>query len=67
MKIYARIENESGKIDGMGGNEYLDIDITVGNQRMVSLTVRQDNFGHFRIYNENDTDVTDELQGLENR
>ncbi len=45
MKLYARIENEKGKVDGMGGNEYLDIDITVGNNRLMSLTVRASNVG----------------------
>lgn len=41
MKLYARLENEKGKIDGLGGNEYLDIDITVGNEVLAKLTVRE--------------------------
>lgn len=52
MKLYARIENEAGKVDGMGGNEYLDIDITAGNKVIARLTVRD---GH--VYNENDNDI----------
>lgn len=29
MKLYATIENEKGKRDGIGGNEYLYIDVRV--------------------------------------
>lgn len=41
MKIYARLENERGKIEGMGGNEYLDIDVMIGNTRLAALTIRR--------------------------
>ena len=41
MKLYATVENEKGKREGIGGNEYLDIDIRVGNQILRSLTVRR--------------------------
>lgn len=41
MKIYARITNEKGKTDGMGADEYLDIDITIGNTILAKLTVRR--------------------------
>src|SRR3990167_8898280 len=40
MKLYATVENEKGKREGIGGNEYLDIDIRVGNQLLAALTVR---------------------------
>lgn len=58
MKLYARIENEKGKVDGMGGNEYLDIDITAGNEVIGKLTVKKNSEGEFRIYNENDDDIS---------
>lgn len=41
MKYYARIESEKGKQVGTGGNEYLDIDIMVGNVRLAAFTVRE--------------------------
>lgn len=40
MKLYATIENEKGKREGVGGNEYLEIDIRVGNYPLTTLTVR---------------------------
>lgn len=40
MKLYATIENEKGKRESMGGNEYLEIDLRVGNQHSYSLTLR---------------------------
>jgi len=40
MKLYATVENEKGKREGIGGNEYLDIDIRVGNKILAQLTVR---------------------------
>lgn len=40
MKMYAKITNESGKTAGKGSDEYLDIDISVGNERLAALTVR---------------------------
>ena len=40
MKLYCSIENEKGKREGIGGNEYLDIDIRVGNTSLASLTLR---------------------------
>ena len=39
-KLYAAITNESGKIKGMGGNEYLDIDISVSNTMLCGFTLR---------------------------
>ena len=43
MKLYATIKNEKGKIEGIGGNESLTIEINRGNRRMVELylTVEQ--------------------------
>lgn len=41
MKLYARLSNEKGKVDGMGANEYLKIDITVGSMKLETLTVRK--------------------------
>ena len=40
MKLFASIENEKGKLRSMGGNEYLDIDIAIGNNALCSLTLR---------------------------
>lgn len=37
MKLYATIKNEKGKIEGLGGNELLTIEINRGNRRMVEL------------------------------
>lgn len=41
MKLFCSIENEKGKLKSMGGNEWLDIDIAVGNHAMTSLTLRR--------------------------
>lgn len=41
MKLYARIENEKGKVDGMGGNEYLNIDITVGSLIVAKIQISE--------------------------
>lgn len=40
-KLYASVESEKGKIVGTGGNEYLDIDVKVGNARLAAFTVRR--------------------------
>ncbi len=53
MKIYARLTNEKGKVDGMGANEYMNLDITVGNEVLAKLTVRQTING-WGIFDEND-------------
>lgn len=57
MKLYATIENEKGKREGIGGNEYLDIDIRVGNELLAALTVRE--LGHegngYGVYDADDT------------
>lgn len=57
MKLYARLENENGKIDGLGGNEYLDIDITVGNEIIEKLTVKRGEDGKYHVYNSSDLDI----------
>lgn len=41
MKLYARIENEKGKVDGMGGNEQLMIEVTGGNQLIARIRFNQ--------------------------
>ena len=41
MKLYAKLSNEKGKIEGLGANEYLDIDINVGYQQIASFTLRR--------------------------
>lgn len=43
MKLYATIKNEKGKLEGIGGNELLTIEINRGNRRMVEfyLTIDQ--------------------------
>jgi hypothetical protein len=41
MKLYTTIENEKGKTRKLGGNEYLDIDIMVGNKYVGRFTLRQ--------------------------
>lgn len=40
-KLYTSITNEAGKIHGLAGNEYLDIDIKVGNQLLTCFTLRR--------------------------
>lgn len=50
MKLYARIENEKGKVDGMGGNEYLYITITAGNQIIETLKVQENERGEYQIF-----------------
>lgn len=42
MKLYATIENEKGKKDGIGGNERLDIDIRVGNTFLGGFSVKRE-------------------------
>lgn len=39
MKLAARLTNEKGKVLTLAANEYIDIDITVGNRYLASLTV----------------------------
>ena len=34
-KLYAKITNEAGKTAGKSGEEYLEIDIMIGNQRLM--------------------------------
>src|SRR3990167_321703 len=58
MKYFIRIENEAGKVDGMGGNEYLDIDITAGNKVIARLTVRENEHGTAAVYDEHDRDIS---------
>lgn len=41
MKIFAQISNETGKIESMGGKEYLDIDIHVKNTVLACFTLRR--------------------------
>lgn len=43
MKLYAKIKNEKGRQEGMGGNERLDIDIMVGNYQLAALEVKKVN------------------------
>lgn len=57
MKLYARLENEKGKVDGMGGNEYLDIDITVRNEILARFTIRENETGGFSVYDRNDNEL----------
>lgn len=39
-KLYAKITNENGKTAQKSGDEYLDIDVMVGNIRLASFTLR---------------------------
>lgn len=57
-RIFARVVSEKGKIVGTGGDEYLDIDITVGDRYLARLTVRKDEDGEFTVFNENDDDIS---------
>ena len=62
MKLYATVENEKGKREGIGGNECLDIDIRVGNVKLAALTVRytdeldedEDTTSGWALYDEDD-------------
>lgn len=40
MKLFASIENERGKLVSKGGNEFLSIDLAVGNDSLISLMLR---------------------------
>jgi len=42
MKLYATIENEKGKIDGVGGNEMLTIALRQSNQVIGTLYMTLD-------------------------
>ena len=53
MKLYATVENEKGKREGIGGNEYLDIDIRVGNKALGAFTVRNSEYG-YGVFDAND-------------
>lgn len=57
MKLYATITSDKGTQKGTGGNEYLDIDIKVGNDFLARLTVREDANGAFKLYDEDDTEI----------
>lgn len=59
MKLYATIENEKGKQAKIGGNEYLDIDIRVGNDLLVALTLRKagDMTGDWVLYDDADQEM----------
>ena len=57
MKLYATIENERGKREGIGGNEWLDIDIRVGNQYLARFTVKEYEDGKYHLFDENDVIV----------
>lgn len=41
MKLFITATNKKGKQAKLGDNEYLDIDLYVGNERLASLTVRE--------------------------
>jgi hypothetical protein len=41
MILFARITNEKGKMADKGGNEYLDIDLYVGQDRIAAFTLRE--------------------------
>jgi hypothetical protein len=57
MKLYAKITNNAGKSVGKGGSEYLDIDIMVGNNRIVAFTVRENEQGNIAVFDEYDNEV----------
>lgn len=40
MKLYTRLRNEKGKEVGIAGNEWIDIDIMVGNNLLAEFTLR---------------------------
>lgn len=46
MRLYARIENEKGKVDGMGGNEKLEIELTGRNQTLARIFLTQTEAGY---------------------
>lgn len=62
-RIFASVENEKGKREGVGGAEYLDIDIRVGNDRILALTVRRTDElpegAGWGVYDENDRLIAD--------
>lgn len=63
MRIYTSIGNENGKEKGLGGNEYLDIDVRVGNSLLTSFTLRRgpspdtEGVEAWVLYDENDEPI----------
>lgn len=58
MKLYATITNEKGKKEGIGSNEYLDIDIRAGNKLIAMFTLKEDENGDITLFDEDDEPVT---------
>lgn len=56
MKYFVRIESEKGKQVSVSGNEFIDIDIYVGNRRIKAFTIREGDDGPqvFQVFDEND-------------
>ena len=52
MKYHAQLTREDGKIVGLAGNEYIDIDIKDGNRYIARLTVRDG-----KVYDQQDNDI----------
>lgn len=60
-KLFTRIENEKGKVASLSGNEYLDIDIFIGNKRLVALTLKPVSDTNWGLYNEEDKLIKEAL------
>ena len=43
MKLYATIENEKGKKEGMGGENGLIVDLSIGNKRVATVRIYKGN------------------------
>ncbi|MHB8410305.1 MAG: hypothetical protein ACYDHY_19910 [Acidiferrobacterales bacterium] len=49
MKLFAHIQNEKGKIGGIGGNKSLAVDISAGNRVIATFTVRENESGYYEV------------------
>lgn len=57
MKLYATLTNSKGKKEGIGDNEIIAIDITVGNYFLARLDVHQDDDGLFKLFDEDGKEI----------
>lgn len=63
MKLFIKMTNEKGKIVSIGGDEYIDLDISVGNTLLESLTLRPigDSRNGWGLYNSEDNPIAEVL------
>jgi len=57
MKLYINLRNEKGQVKGLGGNEYLDLDIRAKNGLIASFTLKENEDGDIMLFDEDDEQV----------